>query len=84
MAHSNSIVIAAIDREYFAIIFAKRDRCFLWPPSLKAKVVPIWRRPIYSRVNDEGSRSHTRFAEWHTGTAVAVISCLKINQSFSP
>ena len=35
----------------------------LWPPSLKAKVVPIWRRPIYSRVNDEGSRSHTRFAE---------------------
>ena len=24
----------------------------------------IWRRPIYSRVNDEGSRSHTRFAEW--------------------
>ena len=28
MAHTNSIVIAAIDREYFAIIFAKRDRCF--------------------------------------------------------
>ena len=35
----------------------------MWPPFLKAKVVPIWRRPIYSRVNDEGSRSHTRFAE---------------------
>ena len=36
MANTNSIVVAVIDREYFAIIFAKRDRCC---PSLKAKVV---------------------------------------------
>ena len=63
MANINIILVAAIDSEYFAIIFAKRPM-LLWPPSLKAKVVPIWRRPIYSRVNDEGSRSHTRFAEW--------------------
>ena len=27
MANTNSIVVAAIDSEYFAIIFAKRDRC---------------------------------------------------------
>ena len=44
--------------------FCEARPLLLWPPFLKAKVVPIWRRPIYSRVNDEGSRSHTRFAEW--------------------
>ena len=27
MANTNSIVVAAIGSEYFAIIFAKRDRC---------------------------------------------------------
>ena len=27
MANTNSIVVAAIESEYFAIIFAKRDRC---------------------------------------------------------
>ena len=27
MANTNSIVVAAIDSEYFAIIFAQRDRC---------------------------------------------------------
>ena len=29
MANTNSIVVAAIDSEYFAIIFAKRDRCIV-------------------------------------------------------
>ena len=27
MANTNNKVVAAIDRKYFAIIFAKRDRC---------------------------------------------------------
>ena len=36
MANTNSIVVAAIDSEYFAIIFAKRP-LLSWPPSCLVK-----------------------------------------------
>ena len=52
MANTNSIVVAAIDSEYFAIIFAKRDRCLARMETVVVAAIFKSESPIRGLPND--------------------------------